>query len=549
MRLSLNRLRQQRDALQSVAKVLWRSGLGPALGPRGWRAISKAARRPAGPDAVFRIHAANKPEKLAVVESGRSRTKSYGELNARIDRLRAGLAALGVGRRDRVAVCMKNRTEYVEAMSALSRLGAATVNVSWRSTPDELVYLVDHSGSKVLVFEDWLADRVRAAAPRLAGIVPGGLVSVGAADGFARYEDLLRSGHEPASTGDSGGGAVIVYTSGTTGKPKGAVRDFPKEASAAVMHFLAELPFRHDDRHLVLCPLYHSAGFAFASMSFLLGATVVLIDDLDPENVLRTIERERITSTMAVPTMLHRLVALPDETRRRYDASSLRVVVSGAAPLSSALARRFQEAFGKVLYNFYGATETGLVTLAHPEELLSRPETIGRAIKGNDIRLVGPGGQDVSPGEVGELYVTNATLMAGYHADEAATRGSRLGKHFSVGDLARRDADGYYYIAGRKRDMIISGGVNVYPREVEDVLERHPAIAEAAVVGVPDEEWGERVRAFVALREGFGVEPAEIIAYCRDHLAGVKVPREVRIMDALPRNPTGKVLKTALVGS
>jgi fatty-acyl-CoA synthase len=493
---------------------------------------------------VFRIHGASEPSKLAVVEG--LRTRSYGELDARIDRLRAGLHRLGLRRGDRAALCMKNRIEYLEASPALCRLGVAAVNVSWRSTPEELTYMVGHSGAKALIFESWLSDRVSAARPRLESLLPDGAIAVGRqVPGFSRYEALLETAAARRSD-SSEGGAVIIYTSGTTGRPKGAVRKFPKEATYAVMHFLRELPLRHDDRHLVLSPLYHSAGFAFASMSFLLGATVVLQGDLDPESILQTMARERITSTMAVPTLLHRLVSLPPEVRRRYDTSSLRVVVSGAAPLSSSLARRFQEAFGPVLYNFYGATETGLVTIAKPQELLDRPETIGRAVRGNDILLLDAGGRQVPTGEVGELFVANSMLIAGYHADEAATKSSRRQHHFSVGDLARRDADGFYYIAGRKGDMIISGGVNIYPREIEDVLERHPEVVEAAVVGIPDEEWGESVRGFVALGPGAKTTPLELQGYCRTHLANVKVPKEIRVLDALPRNPTGKILKTAL---
>ena len=536
---------------QSTAEVFWRSGLLPAMRPPGWRAIVRAAQTGSSPDAIFRIHGANQPSKLAVVDG--LRTRSFGEMDARIDRLRGGLLALGIRRGDRVALCMKNRLEYLEALPALSRLGVAAVNVSWRSTPEELVYLINHSGAKALLFDSWLADRVTTARPQLEGLLPDGAVAVGdEVPGFISFERILST---PAPVGGdggagrSGGGAVIVYTSGTTGRPKGAVRKFPKEASLAVMHFLRELPFRTDDRHLVLSPIYHSAGFAFASMSFLLGATVVLTEHLDPEGILQMIERERITTTMAVPTLLHRIVSLPPEVRRRYDTSSLRVVVSGAAPLSSALARRFQEAFGPVLYNFYGATETGLVTIAKPHELLERPETIGRAVRGNDILLLDNEGREVPPGEVGEIFVSNAMLIAGYHADEAATRSSRRQHHFSVGDLGRCDVDGYYYMAGRKRDMIISGGVNIYPREIEDVLERHPDVVEAAVVGVPDEEWGEVVRGFVALRPGSTTTAAELQANCRQHLASVKVPREIRVMPSLPRNPTGKILKTALSGA
>ena len=219
---------------------------------------------------------------------------------------------------------------------------------------------------------------------------------------------------------------------------------------------------------------------------------------------------------------------------------------SGGAPLPAPLAIDFMDAFGDVLFNFYGATETGLVTLAKPADLRAAPGTIGKALPGNEIRLLGEDGREVKPGEVGELYVKNKMLVAGYHNDDDATRASMVDGFFSVGDLARRDASGHYFIEGRKRDMVISGGVNVYPAEVEGVLEQHPDVAEVAVIGVPDREWGERVRAFVVKKAGASLDEGALKAFVRERLAGPKVPRDFVFIDALPRNPTGKVLKREL---
>jgi fatty-acyl-CoA synthase len=220
--------------------------------------------------------------------------------------------------------------------------------------------------------------------------------------------------------------------------------------------------------------------------------------------------------------------------------------MSGAAPLTTEAARRFMAHFGQVLWNFYGATETGLVTLAGPRDHLARPGTIGRALRGNEIRLLDDAGHQVPTGQVGELYARNSTLISGYHGNEAATNEAQRDGFFSVGDIGRIDADGYYYLESRKHDMVISGGVNIYPREIEDLLATHPAILEAAVIGVPDAEWGETLRAFVVLREGKQLTEADVVEFCREGLADYKRPRKVTFMTELPRNPTGKILKREL---
>jgi fatty-acyl-CoA synthase len=248
---------------------------------------------------------------------------------------------------------------------------------------------------------------------------------------------------------------------------------------------------------------------------------------------------------MLVPTMLIRICALPAPILASYDTSSLRWVVSAAAPLTTTAARRFMDQFGPVLWNFYGATETGLVTLAGPGDHVTRPGTIGRAMRGASIRLLDDAGKDVAPGHVGELYAFNPMLMSGYHDDDDATSAASRDGYVSVGDVARVDADGYYYLETRKHDMVISGGVNIYPREIEDHLATHPAILEAAVIGAPDPDWGESLRAFVVLRDGAQLDETAVIDFC-EALADYKCPRKVTFLPELPRNPTGKVLKREL---
>ena len=504
------------------------------------------------PAKIYRVHGRNSPSKPALIWRGR--TTTWAELDERIDRFCSGLERRGIGRKQSIIIMMRNRQEYVELGAAAARAGAAAVSISWRSTANELVYLANHSGARGIVTEPELLHVVEEASPELSQALLENVLVAGPRDAAsptlkttpldALLEEPARP-HVPEEGGDEDA-AVVVYTSGTTGKPKGAVRKFPKDTMQAAMRFINETPMRVDDVHLVASPLYHSTAFGFLSLSHVLGATAVLMDEFKPEAFLEMVERYEVTTTAVVPTMLHRIMELPEATRRRYDTRSLRIVFSGGAPLPGPLAIDFMDAFGDVLYNFYGATETGLVTLAKPEDLRAAPGTIGKAVPGNEIRLLDDQGHDVRLGEVGELYVKNKLLVAGYHRDEEATKASMIDGFFSVGDLARRDRDGLYFIEGRKRDMIISGGVNVYPAEVEGVLEQHPDVGEVAVVGVPDRQWGERVRAFVVPRAGAHVDEGALKAFARERLAGPKVPRDFVIVDSLPRNPTGKILKREL---
>jgi fatty-acyl-CoA synthase len=498
------------------------------------------------PSQLYRIHAKNSPDKKALV--WRDQSLTFSELDARIDRIAAGLAARGVKRGCSVVLMMKNRPEFIEIGAAAARLGAAAVAVSWRSTPKELVYLATHCGAVAMAFESELWHVVEEAKKEIPRIADASYYCVGARVPGTTPAEALAEGAAPfvAEKGAEDDAAVVIYTSGTTGKPKGAVRKFPKDAMPAFMRFIAETPMRVDDVHIVTCPMYHSTAFGFLSLSHMLGNTAVLMDEFKPEPFLALVEKHQVTTTAIVPTMLHRIMSLGKDVLARHDTRSLRVVFSGGAPLPGPLALEFMDAFGDVLFNFYGATETGLVTLAKPADLRAAPGTIGKAVPGNDIRLLDDAGKVVPAGTVGELFVLNKFLVSGYHKDDTATKDSMKGGFFSVGDLARVDRDGRYFIEGRKRDMVITGGVNVYPAEVEGVLEQHPDIAEVAVVGVPDNEWGERVRAFVVKKVGATLDEGALKVWTRERLAGPKVPRDLVFLDALPRNPTGKVLKREL---
>ncbi|AGP39213.1 class I adenylate-forming enzyme family protein [Sorangium cellulosum] len=572
VRAALASGRRRASALKDGALVAGRAvtqtGLLAALRWPGLKVLARElAKGKANPSLLFRFYAENSPHRIAVIDPrslgprslGRraaegeaaapaeDRVHSFFALNEAIERLGHALDRRGVGPGATVLLALKNRPEFVMCQIALARVGASVVTASWRSTPAELSYLAGHSGARLLVFDADIAGVIREAAPRLEGIPPEAMIAVGeGAPGFSRFDELLA---EPGAAPDrSERAAVVMYTSGTTGKPKGAVRGFGGGVVMSALGAIGATPMRAGDVHLAVCPLYHLTAFGFVNLSLVLGATIVILPEFHPELFLEAIQRYRVTTTAVVPTMLHRVLELGEARLRAYDTSSLTAIFAGGAPLPPALAAEVMGVFGDKLFNFYGATETGIVTIAGPEDLRASPGTIGRPVAGSALLLVGDDGRPCRDGEVGELYVRSPLLVSGYHRDPGATRASTLDGYFSVGDLARRDARGCYHIEGRKRDLIISGGVNVYPAEVEAVLHDHPAVAEAAVVGAPDRAWGERVRAFVALRPGASASEDDIKAHCRAALASPKVPREIVFVDALPRNPTGKVMKRELAG-
>lgn len=545
--------RNAASRVENAVALAVQSGLVWNLRSRGVStAVRLLARGKSGPSSIYRIHGANSPDKPALIwapSKGEPKRWTYGEMDSLCDRLAAGLKRRGLAGGS-VLVMMKNRPEYLILGTGASRAGAAVVTISWRSTAPELAYLANHCGAKAIVFDAAVASTVDKARAELGGIPRENFFAVGGDVPFAKpFDAMLDDQGKAEEPGEDG--AVVVYTSGTTGKPKGAVRKFNKELLPSIFRFLRETPFRSDDVHLAACPLYHTTAFGFIAMSQILGATIVLMDEYDPRRFLEDIERYSVTTTVLVPTMLHRLLSLGDDVIQRYDTRSLRALFCTSAPLPGPDSDKAMELFGDIVFNLYGSTETGIVTLAKPHDLKRSPGSIGRAVAGNEIRLLDDQGRDVRDGEVGELFTKNAMLVAGYHGDESATRASMRDGFFSVGDLARRDEHGCYHLEGRKRDMIISGGVNVYPAEVEAVLEQHPQVDEVAVVGVPDAEWGERVTAVIVPTSGAPRDALEneLKSWCKERLMGPKVPRAFVLLpqgQPLPRNMTGKVLKREL---
>jgi len=480
------------------------------------------------------------------------RSTTYAELDARANRIARALHRAAVGRGDRVAVALRNSIEWFEILHGLGRLGALLVPLSYRGKGPELAYMLRDSGARVLITEASLRDEIDRALDEQP-MASEAVWIVGAASpwrGESFEARIAAESSSPLDDGYPGGGYnVMIYTSGTTGFPKGIVREeLPPERMHLQLQGIARLwEFAAADVHLVTGPVYHTAPGSMGQVHLLVGATVVIMPRFDAEECLRLIERHRVTTLQMVPAMFSRLLALPEATRRRYDISSVRLVLHAAAPCPVEVKRRIIEVFPSgTVWEFYGASEGGATRIG-PEEWLRKPGSVGRPWPGLSVKILGDDGRDSAPGEVGTIYIS---LTPGarftYRGADDKTHAAYRDDFFTVGDMGYLDADGYLFIADRKIDMIISGGANIYPAEVEQVLHRHPEVIDTAVVGVPDDEMGESVRAIVELRPGARVSAEELIAFCRRDLAHYKCPRVVELVPELPREPSGKVLKRLL---
>lgn len=536
-----------REALDVVSSVPIADGLGVHSLAGLREAVRRLLTGDLHPAVVWSLHAASTPDRVALVQGDRRLT--WLEVDRRINRLGNALRHLGIEPGDRVAIILPNGIEWFEAVAACQKIGAATVFVSYRSTAPELRFLLENSGASALLLGSASAAVAREASdpagfPAACRIVVGEPV-----DGFDSYERFLEGASEedPPAALRSAGARTIQYTSGTTGKPKGAVRDLAKTSLASFVGLLRRIPFRRSDRHLVAAPLYHATASGFAFVHVALGSTIHVLERFDPLEFLRAVDREAITTSALVPTMIRAIVEVPEDERRKLDLSSLRIIVSTGSALPQSVEQAVAAEFGDVLYDLYGATEMGYVSVATPQDKRACPGTIGKPFPGVDVALLDDQRRPVPDGEVGELFARSALTIEGYYQNDEATQRSRHGEYFSVGDLAVREEGGYLRLVGRKTDMVISGGMNVYPAEIEAVLQTHPAVREAAVVGVPDEKWGERLVAFMTLRtDERAPSDAELVKFAKKSLAGYKVPRQFVRVSSLPRNPTGKVLKQEL---
>ncbi len=482
------------------------------------------------------------PDKVGVIAGDQRLT--YHALNARANQAAHALAARGVGRGDRVAVLLRNGLEYHALYFGLAKLGAVLCGINWRLAPSEVAYIVENCGARLLIYDAEFADGVARVRERL----PPDVLVAGAAAGPAerRLDEILGAApeHEPAIAGEPDDPLVLMYTSGTTGRPKGAVLTHQQMfwTSATIVY---TLDHRRDDVNLLPLPLYHVGGLSFITAFAHLGSTVVMIRAWDAAHVLELIGRERIHHFMAVPSMLNELHNLPGLAQA--DLSSLRWLLVAAAPVPPGLIHAFAEC-GIVVQQSYGMTETGgPATVVGREHAIAKAGSAGLPFFHTEVRVVDEGGAEAAPGEVGEIWVRGPHVISSYWQDPAATAAAFVDGWLRSGDLAYRDADGYLYIVGRRTDMIISGGENVYPAEVENVLNNHPKLMEVAVVGVPDPTWGETVCAVAVVRPGEALDLDELRSFCEGKLARYKLPRKLIVSaQPLPRNATGKLLKSAL---
>ena len=491
---------------------------------------------------VIAAHAAKHPDRPALIEG--ARTLTWEEFFRVRNRLAHSLVSLGLSAGQHAIVYAHNALENLLSIAAVRALGAVGIPMNHRLTADEVTYILDNSEATTVFVDDAflpMAERVRP----VAGVKHWITLGTERRPWATAFADLLARGSDaPPAVATMGGS--MVYTAGTTGKPKGALRRTIDPAS--VVPRLAALNCLDPEQvHLVAGPLYHSAPGGFALYAHMVGGSVVVMRKFDPEEALRLIERHRCTTTFMAPTLVKRIVDLPAEARARYDVSSMRALVIAAAPCPMRVKEQALALFGPVLYEFYGSTELGVNTVLRPEDVLRKPGSCGAAAPGVQLAILDDDGRPVSPGTPGELFVRRYEgVFDEYWRNPAATAQTARGEWMSVGDVAWMDDDGFVYICDRKRDMIISGGVNIYPAEIEDALHRHPAVEDAAVFGVPDTEWGERVHAAVQLRPGHRVSERELMDFCRAHVADYKTPREVSFHDDFPRDSAGKLVKRLL---
>jgi len=494
----------------------------------------------------LREFACASPGTTAVVDG--ARRLSYGQLDDRSSRLATALLGSGLRRGDRVATLMDNRLEYIESISAIAKAGMVMVPINPRLTAPEVEFVLGHSGSRALVLADEFAGALPPSAADLDLVLSVGGENTRDGPGLP-YERFLDGGEakDPFVPADERLPFCIAYTSGTTGRPKGVILT---HRGRALLHYIAALEWRLGVGRVsvAVAPIYHGAGLSFAYSPIATGGTVVLLRRWDPEKMLNLISSERANAAFLVPTHATTIRALGDQVLRSHDLSSLDTLFFNAAALPVPLKEWVIAEFPTVgVHEVYGSTEAGVVTNLRPTDALRKAGSVGHAWYMTEVRLLDDQGGPTRPGERGELFARSPFLMAGYFDDQGATEACTTdGGFLTSGDVAVTDEEGFIYIVDRKKDVIITGGVNVYPREVEDAILKVSGVREAAVVGRSDEKWGESVAAFVVLDSGVVMEEEDLDGEIRSSVAPFKRPRSWHFVDQLPRNAAGKVLKREL---
>jgi acyl-CoA synthetase (AMP-forming)/AMP-acid ligase II len=531
-----------------VARTLLGTGMIQPMRPdKAVRTLIALRRWGPTPAAAYRSSAIRYPNRNAIVDE--RGTLTFGEVDRRTNALARALARAGVREQDGVAIMCRNHRGFVDATIACSKLGAGALYLNTAFAGPQIADVIRREEPVALIYDEEFGN--------LVGLEGG---EGGLPEGIKRFVAWHEAGERPLSESDPRldeliasetdspleppleKGRVVILTSGTTGTPKGAARKQPDSMDPAAALF-SKIPLKARGTTVIAAPMFHSWGFAHFTLALPLASTLVLRRKFDPEDTLRAVAHHRATTLAVVPVMLQRMLELGEETIAKYDVSSLRVIAVSGSALPGELATRTMDAFGDVLYNLYGSTEVAWATIATPQDLRAAPGTAGRPPMGTVVKLLDSDGRETAPGEGGRIFVANEMVFEGYTGGggKEVVRGL-----MSTGDVGRFDAGGRLFVDGRDDEMIVSGGENVFPREVEDLLADHEQIEEAAVVGLDDEQFGQRLKAFVVLHDAAQLDEDGVKAYVKANLARYKVPRDVVFLEQLPRNATGKVLKREL---
>jgi fatty-acyl-CoA synthase len=490
------------------------------------------------PAAGYTISAIRHPNQLAIIdELGRL---TFADVHRRTNALAHALADAGVGEGDGVAIMCRNHRGFVDAVVATSKLGANALYLNTAFAGPQITDVVKREKPAALIYDAEFEELTHDAGARRKRFIAWH--DGGEQPKDPLLEDLIASGDKSDVSPPAEKGRVVILTSGTTGAPKGAQRKQPESLDPAAALF-SKIPLHANERTLIAAPMFHSWGFVHFTLGMGLGSTLVLLRKFDPEDTLSAVAQHECTALIVVPVMMQRILELPDEALTRYDLSKLRVVAVSGSALPGDLSDRWMDLFGENVYNLYGSTEVAWASIATPEDLRAAPGTAGKPPHGTIVKLYDEDGQEVADGETGRIFVGNELVFDGYTGggNKAIINGL-----MSTGDVGHFDRGRRLFVDGRDDEMIVSGGENVFPREVEDLLSHHEAVDEAAVVGVDDEKFGQRLRAFVVLGDSGSASEDDLKAYIKSNLASYKVPREIVFLDELPRNATGKVVKREL---
>jgi fatty-acyl-CoA synthase len=488
--------------------------------------------------AAYAGAAARFPDRVAIVDERGAVT--FREVHRRTNALASELRRSGVREGDGVAIMCRNHRGFIDATVACAKLGTSALYLNTSFAGPQIADVVEREDPVALIYDEEFAGLVGGAGANRKRFIAWSEPGVSAADPL--LDELIAAGDQSELQPPAEMGRVVILTSGTTGTPKGAPRKQPDSIEPAAALF-SKIPLHAEETTVIAAPMFHSWGFAHLTLALPLASTIVLARKFDPEDTLRAVATHRASTLALVPVMLQRILELGESVIRRYDTSSLRVIALSGSALPGELATRAMDVFGEVLYNLYGSTEVAWATIATPEDLRAAPGTAGRPPMGTVVKLLDEDGREVPPGVGGRIFVGNDMVFEGY------TGGGNkqvIGGLMSTGDVGRLDYAGRLFVDGRDDEMIVSGGENVFPREVEDLLSERPEIEEVAVVGVEDADFGQRLKAFVVLREGAALTEDAIQEHVKANLARFKVPREVVFLDELPRNATGKILKREL---